>query len=122
MIPVIQMSVIIIFFNQIKLNTLDDIYAENDRLLWLNLTHCCFLRKNHRQAEDPVYASFLERLKYKKCTLDDYKMIKDRVITDETNLESFSEYTTIVSQNNLKEELNKLAILEFSSTNKTPYK
>ena len=48
-------------------------------------------------------------------------MIKDRVITDETNLESFSEYTTIVSQNNLKEELNKLAILEFSSTNKTPY-
>ena len=101
-------------------NTMINSQSINGRCLWLQITHAFLLDVQCRQTNDPVFSKILERLRYGTHTAltleEDFKILSSRIL--KRNLVDdplWQEAKIIVSNNKLREEINKKKITEHAA-------
>jgi hypothetical protein len=86
------------------------------RWLWKQKTHCVILTQSMRQQNDLVYAALLERVKYGKCTEEDYKLLQSRIYNNPSYRNSVLNKETsriILSRNSIRAQTNLIMAKDF---------
>jgi helitron helicase-like protein/PIF1-like helicase len=89
--------------------------AEDAKGLWIwhQFTNVIILHEQMRQAEDPDFGAFLDRVRTTTCTEDDVAMLNSKVITSLFTPE-LEDTTSIVTKNTLRHHLNRLQMEHFA--------
>jgi hypothetical protein len=91
------------------------------RWLWLQKTHCVILTEPMRQQLDHEYANLLERVKYGKCTLEDYNLLQTRIYNNPAYRKNiipsnFDNSRIILSRNSIRAQTNIIMINDYCKT------
>ena len=81
--------------------------------IWRRFTDVIILHEQMRQAEDPDYGAFLDRVRTTTCTEDDIAMLNSKVITS-LFTPDLEDTTSIVTKNALRHHLNRLQMEHFA--------
>ncbi|KAF5310090.1 hypothetical protein D9619_010532 [Psilocybe cf. subviscida] len=104
-------------------SSVDGIGAINGVLVWRQVTKVIELLKNQRQADDPVYAQFLLRLRKGECILPkppsisgDWEYLKTRLLNrlNDQTLRSFRDAPFVVGNKAVRDALNAKLIMYHS--------
>jgi Helitron helicase-like domain at N-terminus/PIF1-like helicase len=89
--------------------------AEDEKGLWIwhQFTNVIILHEQMRQAQDPGFRDFLDRVRTTTCTEDDVAMLNSKAITSLFTPE-LEDTTSIVRKNTLRHHLNRIQMEHFA--------